>query len=68
MSDAADQAVAELLDTKAIVDLTITYTWLLDHGPHADLAAGLHARRLCVARWDRVPRRRCHHRHGSIGR
>jgi hypothetical protein len=38
MSDAVDPAVAELLDTKAIVDLTITYTWLLDHGPHADLA------------------------------
>ena len=33
----ADDTLQELLDTKAIVDLTIAYGWLLDHGPRAEL-------------------------------
>lgn len=37
MRGMADDALQDLLDTKAIVDLTIAYGWLLDHGPRADL-------------------------------
>jgi hypothetical protein len=38
LSDTADPALAAILDRQAIVDLTVTYTWTLDHGDHADLA------------------------------
>lgn len=30
-------ALQDLLDTQAIVDLTIAYGWILDHGPRSDL-------------------------------
>lgn len=33
----SDDALQDLLDTQAIVDLTIAYGWLLDHGPRQDL-------------------------------
>ena len=33
----SDTALQDLLDTRAIVDLTIAYAWILDHGPRSDL-------------------------------
>lgn len=33
----SDDALQNLLDTQAIVDLTIAYGWILDHGPRTDL-------------------------------
>ena len=33
----SNDALHTLLDTQAIVDLTIAYGWLLDHGPREDL-------------------------------
>lgn len=33
----SDDVLRRLLDTQAIVDLTIAYGWLLDHGPRQDL-------------------------------
>lgn len=37
MDSSATDLLQEHLDKQAIIDITIRYTWLLDHGPREDL-------------------------------